>query len=169
MRTSPSLKARVAGALYLLSFLTAAFTELYARGTINFAGGLIAVLGMAVVTLLLYDIFKRVNHGLSLLAALFGFVGLIFEALRVQPRGMNFAIVFAGFYCLLISYLIARAPFLPRPLAVLMALAGIGWLTWLSNPLVKYLSPYNLAVGALAEILVFVWLMVMGVNAQRSG
>jgi hypothetical protein len=43
----------------------------------------------------------------------------------------------------------------------------VTWLTWLSNPLVKYLSPYNLAVGAPAELLVFLWLTVMGVNAQR--
>ena len=49
---SPRLKARIAGALYLLSFLTAALSELLARGSLNFAGGLIAVLGMLVVTLL---------------------------------------------------------------------------------------------------------------------
>ena len=164
---SPRLKARIAGALYLLSFLTAAFTELFARGRLNFAGGLIAVLGMLVVTLLFYDIFKPVNRILSLLAALFGLVGLTFEALRLQPRGVNVAIVFAGFYCLLIGYLIFRATFLPRILGALMTLAGLAWLTWLSNPLVKHLSPYNLAAGALAELSVFLWLLVMGLNAQR--
>jgi Domain of unknown function (DUF4386) len=164
---SPGLKARIAGALYLLSFLTAALTELFTRGWSNIAGALVAVLGMLVVTLLLYDIFKPVNRSLSLLAALFGLVGLIFESLRLQPRGVDLAIVFAGLYCVLISYLIVRATFLPRPLGALMALAGLAWLTWLSNPLVKYLSPYNLAVGAIAELLVFLWLMVMGVDAQR--
>jgi hypothetical protein len=35
---SPRLKARIAGGLYLLSFLTAAFSELFARGRLNFAG-----------------------------------------------------------------------------------------------------------------------------------
>jgi hypothetical protein len=122
---------------------------------------------MAVVTLLLYDIFKPVNRSLSLLAAFFGLVGLTFEALRSQPRGVNVAIVFAGFYCLLIGYLIFRGTFLPRALAALMTLAGLAWLTWLSNPLVKHLSPYNLAAGALAELSVFLWLLVMGLNAQR--
>src|SRR5579863_9815656 len=86
---SPRLKARIAGALYLLSFLTAAFAELFARGSLNFAGGLVAVLGMVVVTLLLYDIYKPVNRSLSLLAAFFGLVGLTFEAIRLQPRGVN--------------------------------------------------------------------------------
>ena len=164
---SPRLKARVAGGLYLLSFLTAAFAELFARGSLNIAGGLVAVLGMVVVTLVVYDIFKPVSRGLSLLAACFGLVGLGFEALRLQPRGMNVAIVFAGFYCLLIGYLIFEATFLPRALGALMTLAGLAWLTWLSNPLLKHLSPYNLAAGAAAELLVFLWLVVMGLNAQR--
>jgi hypothetical protein len=164
---SPRLKARIAGALYVLSFLTAAFTKLFAGGRLNLAGGLIAVLGMVVVTLLLYDIFKPVNHGLSGLAAFCGLVGLTFEALRLQPRGVNAAIVFAGFYCLLIGYLMFRATFLPRALGALMALAGLAWLTWLSNPLVRHLSPYNLACGALAELSVFAWLLVMGLSVQR--
>ena len=164
---SPRLRARIAGALYLLSFLTAAFAELFARGTLNYVGGLAAVLGMVVVTLLLYAIFKPVNRWLSLLAAFFGLAGLTFEALRSQPWGVNVAIVLAGFYCLLIGYLIFRSTFLPRILGVLMALAGLAWLTWLSNPLLKFLSPYNLAAGALAELLVFLWLLVMGLNAQR--
>ncbi len=164
---SPRLKARIAGALYVLSFLTAALSELFAGGRLNFAGGVIAVLGMVVVTLLLYDIFKPVDRSLSVLAAFFGLVGLTFEALRLQPRGVNVAIVFAGLYCLLIGYLIFRATFLPRALGALMALAGLAWLTWLSNPLVKDLSPYNLAVGALAELSVFLWLLVMGLNAQK--
>jgi len=75
--------------------------------------------------------------------------------------------VFDGFYCLLIGYLIFRSTFLPRILGVLMAFAGLGWLTYLSNPLVNYLSPYNLACGLLGEASGFLWLLVMGVNAQR--
>ncbi len=36
---SPRFKARIAGVLYLLSVLMAAFTELFVRGRWNFAGG----------------------------------------------------------------------------------------------------------------------------------
>jgi Domain of unknown function (DUF4386) len=114
-----------------------------------------------VMTLLPYGVFKPVNRHLSLRAVVFGVVGLAFEALRLQPRGVNLAIVFAGFHCLLIGFLIFRATFLPRALGALMVLAG---LAWLSNPLVEHLSPYNLAVGALAELSVFLWLLVMGLN-----
>ena len=64
---------------------------------------------------------------------------------------MNIAIVFDGFYCILIGYLVFTSAFLPRMLGALMALGGLGWLTFLSSPLANYLSPYNLAFGLLGE------------------
>ncbi|HXM22175.1 MAG TPA: DUF4386 family protein [Terriglobales bacterium] len=164
---SPRFKARMAGVLNLFSLLTAGFTEIFVRGRLNTAGGFIAIAGMVAVTLLLYGIYKPVNRGLSLLAASIALLGLTFEALRLQPQGVNIAIVIHGFYCLLIGYLIFRSAFLPRVLGALMAFAGLGWLTYLSNPLVNYLSPYNLASALLAEGSVMLWLLVMGVNVQR--
>ncbi len=80
---------------------------------------------------------------------------------------VNIVIVFAGFYFILIGYLILRSTSLPGILGVLMAIAGLGWLTFLSPPLLNYRSPYNLAVGLLGEASVFLWLLVMGVNVQR--
>ena len=164
---SPRFKARMAGVLYFFSLLTAGLTETFVRGRLNYAGGYIAIAGMVAVTLIFYDIFKPVNRGLSLLAASFAFVGLTFEALRLQPQGLNIALVFHGFYCILMGYLIFRSSFLPRILGALMAFAGLGWVTYLSNPLVHYLSPYNLACGLLGDVSVFLWLLVMGVNVQR--
>ncbi len=164
---SPRLKARLAGALYLFSLLTVATTETFLGGSWNIAGGLIGVAGMVVVTLLVYNLLQPVNRNISLLATFFGLVGLSFEALRLQPHGVNIAIVFAGLYCILIGYLVFKSTFLPRILGGLMAFAGLGWLTYLSNPLVNYLSPYNLAAGLLGEVSVFLWLLVMGVNVQR--
>jgi hypothetical protein len=164
---SPRFKARMAGALNFLSLLTAGLTESFVRGRLNFVGGYIAIAGMVGVTLLLYDIFKPVNRRLSLLAASFAFVGLTFETLRWQPQGVNIAVVVHGFYCLLIGYLVFRSTFLPRILGALMAFAGLGWLTYLSLPLVNHLSPYNLASAILAELSLMLWLLVMGVNVQH--
>jgi hypothetical protein len=164
---SPRFKARIAGGLWLLSFLVVALTETFVHGSLNIAGGLIAISGMVVVTLLLYGIFKPVNKGLSLLAAFSSVVGLGFEALRWEPRGVNAAIVFSGCYCLLIGYLIFTSTFLPRLLGLLMAFAGLGWLTYLSTPLADYLSPYNLCIGVVGEALVMLWLLVFGLNAQQ--
>jgi hypothetical protein len=164
---SPRFKARMAGVLYFFSLLTAGFAETFAHGWLNYAGGYIAIAGMAAMTLILYDILKPVDRSLALLAAFFAFVGLTFEALRLQPQGLNIALVFHGLYCILIGYLIFRSTFLPRILGVLMAFGGLGWLTYLSNPLVNYLSPYNLASGLLGDVSVFLWLLVMGLNVQR--
>jgi hypothetical protein len=93
----------------------------------------------------------------------------------MAPRGVNVAIVFGGFYCLLIAWLIFRSTFLPRILGALMALAGSGWLTYLSTPLAEDLSPYNLASGLFGEGLVMLSFLVIGLDAgsgtswQRRG
>jgi Domain of unknown function (DUF4386) len=68
---------------------------------------------------------------------------------------------------LLTGYLFFKSTFLPQILGVLMAFAGLGWLTFLSPPLANYLSPYILVLGFLAEASLMLWLLVMGVNVQR--
>jgi hypothetical protein len=166
---SPRFKARMAGAFFLLTMLTAAFTELFVRinGRLSFAAdvaaGAVEVSGMVAVTLLFYGIFKPVNRGLSLLAVSFNLVALTFEAFQAY----NIGLVFGGLYCLLIGYLIFNSTFLPRILAAPMAIAGLGWLTFLSSSLADRLSPYNMAAGVLGEGLVMLWLLVTGVNVQR--
>src|ERR1700730_7167470 len=104
--TSPRFKARVAGAFYLLAVLTGIFGELFLRGRLGSAAGLLAIACNIVVTLVLYNIFKPVNRTLSLLAASLNLVGLALEAFRFNPRGVDIALVFHGCYCLLIGYLI---------------------------------------------------------------
>jgi hypothetical protein len=47
-------------------------------------------------------------------------------ALNGEPQGLNIAMVFHGFYCILVGYLIFRSTFLPRILGALMALGGLG-------------------------------------------
>lgn len=169
---SPSLKARVAGALFLLLVLTAAFTKFFARGRLSsaadLAAGILEVSCMIVVTLLLYDIFKPVNRRLSLLAASLNFVALALELLQFLPHGVNIGLGFHGLYWILIGYLIFKSTFLPRILAGVMAFAGLGWLTYMSNPFVGYLGPYILASALLAEASVFLWLLVMGVSVPKA-
>jgi Domain of unknown function (DUF4386) len=168
---SPRFKARIAGVFFLLTMLTAAFTEFVVRRKLSFAAdlaaGIVEVSGMVVVTVLFYAIFKPVNRGLSLLAASFNLLALTFEGFQWLPRGVGVGLGFHGFYCLLIGYLIFRSTFLPRILGALMAFAGLGWLTFLSASLANYLSPYNLACGLLGEAPLMLWLLVIGVNVQR--
>jgi Domain of unknown function (DUF4386) len=164
---SPSLKAHIAGVSFSLTMLTAVFSELIVRGRLGLAADVVEASGMLAVTLLLYAIFEPVNTRLSLLAAAFNLVGLTFESLQWQPQGIGVGLVLHGIYWLLIGYLIFRSTFLPRILSALMAIAGLGWLTYLSPPLANHLSPYNVGIAIAAEGLMMLWLLVMGVNVQR--
>jgi len=164
---SPRLKARIAGVFYLLVFVTGTLALVLTRG--RTVANLIATACYIAVILLFYDLFRPVNRKVSLLAAFVGLVGCAFGALASflpAPLGIN-PLVFFGFYCLLIGYLIFRSTFLPRILGVLMAIGGLGWLTFLSPSLARALSPYNLAPGMIGEGALTLWLLVKGVNAER--
>jgi Domain of unknown function (DUF4386) len=169
--TSLRFKARMAGVSFLVTMLTAAFTEIFVRigGRLNFAADLAAafveVSGMVAVTILLYAVFKPLNKNLSLLAASLNLLALTLEAFQV----LNIGLVFHGFYCLLIAYLIFRSTFLPRILGAPMAIAGLCWLTFLPTALANYLSPYNMASALLAEGFLMVWLLMMGVKVSEVG
>jgi hypothetical protein len=163
---SPHFKAKMAGVFYLLNIVTGALA-LFVHGRLGSGVLFIAALCYIVVTLLFYDIFKPVSRSLSLLAAFFSVVGCTIGGLTVFHLTPPNPLIFFGFYCLLIGYLIFRSTFLPRVLGVLMAIGGLGWLTFLSSALANHLSPYNLAPGIFGEGSLTVWLLVVGLNAQR--
>jgi Domain of unknown function (DUF4386) len=158
----------MAGASYFLSLLAAVLAEFFVRGGLGIAAGLVAVLCYVAVTLLLYDIFQPVNRTLSLLAAFFNLVGLTFEGIQWNPRRVDIGLVFFGFYCLLLGYLIFKSAFLPRILGALVVFAGLAWLTFLSPALAQDLALYNLASGLAGEGSLMVWLLVMGVRWQEK-
>jgi hypothetical protein len=92
---------------------------------------------------------------------------LALMCLELNTQAVSISLVFFGFYDLLIGYLIFKSAFLPRILGVLMAFAGLGWLTFLSPVLANHLTPYILILGFVAELLLMLWLLVRGVNVPR--
>lgn len=165
---SPRGRARIAGVFYLVNIVSGALALLL-RGRLGVASLLIATACYLAVTFLFYGIFKPVNKGLSFTAALFSLAGCALGALgpfHLVPIPIN-NLIFFGVYCLLIGYLISRSVFLPRILGALMALGGLGWMTFISPPLAHSLSPYNMLPGVLGELSLTVWLLVFGVNEQR--
>jgi Domain of unknown function (DUF4386) len=158
--------ARIAGVLCLLSFVAGGFGEAYvpsklmvsgdATATANnihalgslfrwgFAGYLVEASCDIALTLILYVLLKPVSRGLALLAAFFGWV--------------------------LRGYLIFRSGYLPRFLGVLMTLGGLAFITrnfrlvltpaYAPGSLLLLMVPGGLALA--------VWLLVRGVNGQRS-
>lgn len=166
-QTSPRLKARIAGVFYLLVFVTGSLALVLVKGRI--VANLIATACYVVVTLLFYDLFKPVNRNLSLLAAFFSLLGCASGALssfQIVPLGIN-SLAFFGVYCLLIGYLIFKSTFLPRALGVLMAIGGLGWLTFASPSLARSITPYNMAPGIIGEFALTLWLLVKGVDSER--
>src|SRR6266516_139900 len=92
---------------------------------------------------------------------------LALRFLTLDKQIFNIYLVFLGFWLVLTGYLIFRSVFMPRFLGVLVVLSGFSYLTLLSPPLANYLSPYYLAPDALGEPLLILWLLIVGVNAQR--
>jgi len=158
--------ARVAGALYFFNLMAAGLLEWAFPGKMNLAAGLIELVGMTAVTLVLYQLFNPVQRRLSLLAAAFNLTGITLESIQFGLGGTEIGMVFHGLFCLVIGFLIFRSGFLPRILAVLIALGGLAWLTYLTPRLAGHLSPWNLACGLIGEASVFLWLLVMGVNER---
>ena len=91
--------------------------------------------------------------------------------LKVRAQAYAVSAVLFGTYNVLTGYLIVRSTFLPRILGVLLAIAGVGYLintfaTFLAPDFAAHLSPWILIPGA-AELLLALWLLVVGVNEQR--
>ncbi|HVS76679.1 MAG TPA: DUF4386 domain-containing protein [Steroidobacteraceae bacterium] len=94
-------------------------------------------------------------------------------AIHVHDADLDISFLFFGCVCLLYGYLIFRSRFLPRFLGLLMALAG---LCYSANSILVVLDPHVLAASGipvlllpagLSELILCLWLLVMGVDAAK--
>jgi hypothetical protein len=222
------LKARIAGALWLIIIIAASFAEFYVRGRIVVDGDAAATatnilaheslyrLGAAAVliyllcdtsvALILYELLKPVSRSLSLLASFFRLAmvailganllnlfaplvllkgaplftmfkedqlqALALVSLKLYTEVFFIALLFFGFHCLLIGYLIYRSTFLPRIVGALMVIAGLCYMTHsfakvISPALAVRLFTYLMPLGLPGELSLTLWLLAIGVNVQR--
>jgi hypothetical protein len=87
--------------------------------------------------------------------------------LELNGQAFNTYLVFFGFWCVLVGYLIFKSTFLPRIIGLLLVFAGLGYLTLLSAPLANILYPFNVATAGPGEISLLLWLLVKGVNVRK--
>ncbi len=92
-------------------------------------------------------------------------------SVRLFEQGFAVSLVFFGFDCLTMAYLIVHSTFLPRIIGVLLAAEGFGYLLnsfslFMAPALQARIFPYFSAT-AVAEVAFCLWLLVMGVNAAR--
>jgi hypothetical protein len=168
---SGSPRGRFIGMIYLSYFLLAIFAEVLGQHSLTAFSNVMNVISFILyltLSFLFFFLFAPVNKLISLIAAIVSSAGCV-----IGTIGLFYAVTpqisplwFFGPYCLLIGYLIFRSTFLPRILGVLMALAGVGWLIYLS-PLEKYLVLYIEILGILAEASLMIWLIVKGVNKLK--
>src|ERR1035437_631910 len=88
-------------------------------------------------------------------------------SLSVTYHAEAIAMVFFGFAALLKGYLVFRSTFLPRILGVLSTVGGLGWLTYLYEPLASRMAGYIVSFAVVAAFSTALWLLVFGVNERR--
>ncbi len=91
-------------------------------------------------------------------------------SIKLFEQGFNIALVFFGVHCLVIGWLIVRSSFLPRILGVLLVIAGLCYLisTFVNLVFPVVALPFDIQLlSYVAEMVLCLWLIVMGVNAER--
>lgn len=94
------------------------------------------------------------------------------HALNLQELGYAIGLVFFGFYCLIIGYLIVGSTLVPRILGILYALAGMCYLVnsftiFLTPKFANPLFPYILVPAFVGELSFCLWLLIMGVKDNK--
>jgi len=93
-------------------------------------------------------------------------------SLNIQSQGYGIGLVFFGFYCILIGYVIYRTGAIPKIIGVLYAVAGICYLInsftmflskGFANPLFIYLA-IPIFIGELSLCL---WLLIKGIDTSK--
>ena len=163
---SPQFWARLAGFFYLLNSITSisSFSGKLSGPILN-GSNWIATASYVTVVLILWLLFRPVSRWLSLVAAIFGWLGCADQAQWTDTFFHVHSLVFFGVYCTLLGVLILRSEFMPRLFGWLLFMAGAGWLTFVSPRLATLCSPYNYIGGGIGEIPLMLWLLSMGVNA----
>lgn len=96
---------------------------------------------------------------------------LVRISLKLHDYGFGIDLVFFGFACLVYGYLLFRSSYFPKVLGVLMAIAGLSYLT---NSFALILVPRYaatsfpiLVLALIGELSFCLWLIVKGVNVPK--
>ena len=97
---------------------------------------------------------------------------LSYLAIKAHGYGFGIGLIFFGFACLCRGYLIFKSGYFPRFLGVLMALAGLSYLSnslalLLAPALASALFPAVLVPAFVGELSFALWLTFKGVNVQQ--
>lgn len=97
---------------------------------------------------------------------------LAYLSIKAHENGFGVSLIFFGWVCLTLGYLIFRSGYLPRVIGVLMQIAGLSYLInsfalILSPPLASRLFPAILLPAFVGEASLCLWLLTKGVNVSK--
>jgi hypothetical protein len=97
---------------------------------------------------------------------------LALTSIRQFGLGFTVAMVYFGFQCTTVGYLIARSGFMPKAIGILLATGGTFYVlssfaTFLSLPIAPALSQVVVPVAFLGEGSTTVWLLFKGVDVRK--
>ena len=93
--------------------------------------------------------------------------GLALVLLKWGEKVGPVSLIFSGFFQMLNGYLMFRSGFLPRIFGALLALAGLGWMTFLVPPLASYMLTPLEVLGVIGEVPLMLWLLIVGLDSRR--
>ncbi len=87
--------------------------------------------------------------------------------IRLFGYVFSVSLTFFGVFCGLVGYLILRSTFFPKILGVLMIAAGVTY--WINSFVLFLALPQlpNLWIAPIAELLLALWLLIVGVNEAK--
>lgn len=97
---------------------------------------------------------------------------LAYLAIRVHSYGFGVGLIFFGFTCLVVGYLVFRSGYFPWILGILLQLAGLSYLTnsfalLLAPTFAARISPAILLPAFIGELALCLWFLLKGVNGEQ--
>jgi hypothetical protein len=97
---------------------------------------------------------------------------LAYISIKSDGYGFGIGLIYFGFTCLVLGYLIFRSGYLPKVLGVLMQIAGLCYLTnsfalILAPTFADRIFPAVLIPAFIGETSLCLWLIVKGVNVEK--
>ena len=115
-------------------------------------------------------VLKGTDYLSSLDSSQLNSIALMF--LNIHKHGYDLGLVFFGFHCLFLGYLLSNSEYFPKILGILMYAAGIGYVIgsftlFLWRDYTGVIAPIYIA-PLVGELSLCLWLLIKGVREKRE-
>lgn len=124
-----------------------------------------------VLAVLLYQLFAPADPVIALALLPLAFIHYVIQGVgqvRADARTLRLALLPFAAYLVVLGYLIARSPFAPVALGVLIVVAGLAWLIAVVPGVPTWATLAVVLFGAIAEVALAIWLLT-GTPGVASG